>query len=314
MAYPAKRKAADLYDDDTEDTEGLVNDTTGIGGDEYYPMDDETTGQDEAVVDDPADDVTPHPEPDGDEAMGDEMKPGARALTELHDHMMDIGEIVERLNRSQEHPEVQKHLDKFAVMLDKALTDLQGLFSKLYPDHEQPGAGAEPLPGEGEDGDEADLFDEDMEKGVDGMGEGSGEDGGYTVDDTSSLDDEDEAVVKKRAAIRKRFIKRLDLARTYRELIRAKRYGGSHADTISKAASHLEEVAQQIDEDIYKSACLYHANALRGLKTAKVDIQTPQKQNAALAEMRKHYEGRIDRLLGQIKAFSRNSRLAREGR
>jgi hypothetical protein len=314
MAYPAKRKAADLYDDDTEDTEGLVNDTTGIGGDEYYPMDDETTGQDEAVVDDPADDVTPHPEPDGDEVPADDMKPGARALTELHDHIMDIGEIVDRLSRNQEHPEVQKHLDKFAAKLDKDLTDLQGLFSKLYPDHEQPGAGAEPLPGEGDEPVEDEYLDEDMEKSVDGMSEGTGEDGGYTVDDTSSLDDEDEAVVKKRAAVRKRFIKRLDLARTYRELIRAKRYGGSHAETISKAASHLEEVAQQIDEDIYKSACLYHANALRGLKTAKVDIQTPQKQDAALAELRKHYTARIDRLVGQIKAITRNSRLTREGR
>lgn len=299
-AYPTRTKA--VPDDDD-----LVNDTTGIGGDEYYPMDDEVP-TDEAPVDEvPTDDV-PTDEPVTD------LKPGAQALTEVYEHFMDLGEMISRLSQSQEHPQVQKHLDKIAAGFDKALTEVQSLYADLYPDHPPLGDGAEPLPDE-------------VEKS---LSEGDGSDGGFLVDedtDQSEEDDDDPEFLKKRVRARKRFIKRLDTARAWRALVRQKRHSGDHHVVMTKAAEHLEEIGDHEGEwgQIHKAACHYHAKSLRGVCKSfspGMDDAGAGDAGGLPDEMAKRYrakveaevEKRVAGLSAGLSKLKRELQAAREGR
>lgn len=311
MGYPVKRKAAPPYEDEDPAGAAAVDDGTGIGGDDYYPMGEADPaldpGLDAGLEADPADPLDAPADP------GAEMKPGALALQEWHDHLLDLGDIVSRLSEMQENPEVQKHLDRAASELDRSLSGVQKLFGKLYPDYE-------PLAGGLDSGVDAapDLdpdLDSEVEKGM-GMSEGEGSDGGYTVDDTSSADDDDELAIKKRHAARKRLNKRLDLARTWRELSRAKRYGGDPAVAIRGAAEHLEELAASDDwSPIHKSACRYYAQQLSAIKAGRGEAPDPEAlREEGRAEVRKAYAQRLDRLNVQLAAFKRNSHPARGAR
>lgn len=321
MAYTTRTKAVPEEDDD------LVNDTTGIGGDEYFPMEEDADADMGDDVDAPVDDMDEPtddqpPPTDSDTVPPGEEKPGALVIREIHDHIHDIGEACERGSRMQEHPEVQKALDQFMAVLDKELSKFETLHLKLYPDHEQPGAGAEPLPDE-------------IEKGLE---EGSGSDGGYMVDDGDDVEpdgdeDDDPAFLKKRVRQRKRFLKRLDLARAWRALTRAKRYGGDHATIINKAADHLEEIGDHDGEwsPLHKAACHYHAKSLRGCQKSfdaapqmdadpgmgaggMPDEMIKRYRAEIEASVKAEYEAKASSVLARLASVQREAKALREGR
>ena len=298
MPYPTRKKAAP--------DEDLVNDGTGIGGEGYYPMDE--VGEGEEPI--------PHDEPDADDlADAPEMKPGALALTELYEHLMDLGEVIERLSAAQEHPEVSRALDKFASDLDRNLDACLGTFKRLYPELPEPGPGEVP---------------EEMTKGEDGLSEEDGEDGGYTVDEKGFGDDEDEEgeeeededappAMSKAAQRRRRFLKRLDLARQWRALVRLKRHAADPKAVIRKAAEHLEEVGDHDGDwtQVHKSACHYHAKGLRRVCKSFTTAGSGTQEDLArsgIEAVKKSYDARINGLVGQIERLGRELQKAREGR
>lgn len=312
-----------------EDTDDLVNGTTGIGGDEYYPMGegDDAGGADDPVADTGTDDTPPPVDdlpPVDDEPPPPEMKPGARALTEVYEHLMDLSEVISRLNESQENPEVVKAIDKFASVLDKQMGEAVGLFGKLYPDQPPLGPGeadvdAE-LPEEPADDDATDPVDEEEDEGFDyetksaeGMNEAEGESGGYLT---------------KRHQSRKvkHFKKRLHLAREWRSLVRSKRLSKSHTGLITKAAEHLETSGDHEGDwtATHKAACHYHAKALRGMcksfTSAQAGTEGDLERGGIPSEVKKslqrlgEYEKKVPSLLRVVEQLKRELRLARTGR
>lgn len=300
------------YEDD-EDT--LVNDADGIGGEDYFPMEEEAPAGEVEGGEDPdafAGEETPAEEA-LEEEPGAEMKPGAAALTELHDHLLDLAEVVGRLSASQEHPEVQRHLDKTAASFDKITAGLLDLFGKLYPDHESPAP--PPAPGE-------------LEKS-EGLGEGSGADGGFTApgEEGDEPEEEDEEAGKINKRLRLRFTKRVAAARAWRDLLRTKRVSKSHAGVIAKAADYLEDVADHDGEftQHHKAAAGYHGAGLRKICKGYAEMESgtagdlarggvPGAVEKALAARLRQYEERVPRLHKMVKQLQQQLTRALAGR